>query len=184
MYQFCSWPWLWWGTGSRARGWCWGRTSQCWTEVRGYQEYLDFRCFRYMGMKSVELRNWRKIYSLQRFLAIPCSSFPLSAGGDLLANCYEAHDRNQATQPEVRVNSKVVRLTCHLTMRVTCRGQGGAGGVWVGGAPAATTAHRTPGWCPGRGRGWSGARGQSPHHQGSPGGSLNIANSNSNTGLI
>ena len=59
-----------------------------------------------MGMKSVELRNWRKIYSLQRFLAIPCSSFTLSAGGDLLANCYEAHDRNQATQPEVRVELK------------------------------------------------------------------------------
>ena len=124
-----------------------------------------------MGMKSVELRNWRKIYSLQRFLAIPCSSFTLSAGGDLLANCYEAHDRNQATQPEVRVE-----LRGRLILRVTCRGRGGAGGVWAGGAPAATTAPRTPGWCPGRGRGWSGARGRSHRHQGSQGGSLNIAN--------
>ena len=56
-----------------------------------------------MRMKSVELE---KNIFFATFLAIPCSSFPLSAGGDLLANCYEAHDRNQATQPEVRVKLK------------------------------------------------------------------------------
>ena len=47
--------------------------------------------------------DWDEIYG--RGWPIPHSFFPLS-GEDLLANCYEAHDRNQATQPEVRVKLK------------------------------------------------------------------------------